>query len=318
MKWNDIINDYFTFTRKERIGIFIVLALIAVVFFLPFFFNERNAGKITKNDTAWMNTIKAIDSAGDPNEKDLYENDATAYQFDKSKAYVPANPAAALFPFDPNTLSATGWKQLGLRDKTVQTILNFRNKGGHFQKADDLQRIYGLSKSEYERLANYVNIRQPSEEKIPVSFVKNDASFNKNTARVLISSVDINTADTSAFISLPGIGSKLAARIVNFRNKLGGFYSIEQVAETFGLPDSTFQKIKLYLKTGDTTVNKIDINIASEDELKIHPYIKWQIANAIVAYRKEHGIFSNIEDLKKIMVITDDDYKKISRYVTLQ
>ena len=60
--------------------------------------------------------------------------------------------------------------------------------------------------------------------------------------------IDVNTADTSAFISLPGIGSKLAARIVTFREKLGGFYSVEQIGETYGLPDSTFQKIKQWLK----------------------------------------------------------------------
>ena len=135
---------------------------------------------------------------------------------------------------------------------------------------------------------------------------------------MVVSPVDINTADTSALIALPGIGNKLAARIVNFRNKLGGFYSVEQVGETFGLPDSTFQKIKPYLKIADAAVKKIDINIASADELKIHPYIKWQIANAIVAYRKEHGVFSKIEEIKKIMIITEDDYKKISPYVTLQ
>lgn len=317
MKWSEIIKDYFTFTRKERIGIIIILALIIVVFFLPFFFNERNAGKLTKNDTAWIHALKAVDSPGYRNEKDLFENEARTYQFDTPGSHVPANPSLALFPFDPNTLSAAGWKQLGIREKTVQTILNFRNKGGHFQKADDLQRIYGLSKQEYERLVHFVNIKSTSEEKLPVSFVKKEASF-KNKTTLVPSSVDINTADTSAFISLPGIGSKLAARIVNFRDKLGGFYFIEQVAETFGLPDSTFQKIKTYLKIGDPTVKKIDINIASADELKIHPYIKWQIANAIVAYRKEHGFFSKIEDIKKIMVITDNEYKKISPYLTMQ
>jgi competence ComEA-like helix-hairpin-helix protein len=105
---------------------------------------------------------------------------------------------------------------------------------------------------------------------------------------------------------------------VNFRNKLGGFYSIDQVGETFGLADSTFQKIKPYLRLGDSTVRKFNINTASIDELKTHPYIRWQIANAIVAYRQEHGVFTKIEDIQKVMAVTPGDYKKFSRYIEVQ
>ena len=104
-------------------------------------------------------------------------------------------------------------------------------------------------------------------------------------------------------------------RIVNFREKLGGFYSIEQVRETYGLPDSTYQKIKLNLKLDNSEVKKININNASVEDLKSHPYIRYNIANAIIAYRKEHGSFSAISDLKKIMIITDEVYQKIAPYL---
>ena len=100
--------------------------------------------------------------------------------------------------------------------------------------------------------------------------------------------VDINKADTSAFISLPGIGNKLALRIVNFREKLGGFYSIDQIGETYGLPDSSFQKIKPFLKLETSLLKKFNINSATKDEMKLHPYIKWNLANAIVEYRNQH------------------------------
>jgi competence protein ComEA len=70
------------------------------------------------------------------------------------------------------------------------------------------------------------------------------------------STININAADTSAFSTLPGIGSKLANRIITFREKLGGFYSANQVAEVYGLPDSTFLKIKPYLIIGDVAIKK--------------------------------------------------------------
>jgi competence protein ComEA len=110
----------------------------------------------------------------------------------------------------------------------------------------------------------------------------------------------------------------LAARIVNFRDKLGGFYSIEQVGETFGLPDSTFQKIKPLLQLKNSSIRKININTATVDELKAHPYIKYSIANPIVAYRTQHGPFSNIEDIKKVMVVTNEIYNKIAPYLIAQ
>jgi len=118
-------------------------------------------------------------------------------------------------------------------------------------------------------------------------------------------------------ISLPGIGSKLAARIISFREKLGGFYSVDQVGETYGLPDSTFQKIKQYIKLDNASVKKININTATVDEMKAHPYIKFSIANPIVAYRNEHGAFSKIDDIKKVMVVTDEIYKKIVPYLII-
>ena len=68
----------------------------------------------------------------------------------------------------------------------------------------------------------------------------------------------------------------------------------------------------------NTTIRKLNINTATLDELKAHPYIKWGIANPIVAYRKEHGPFSRVEDIKKVMAVTDELYNKISPYLVIQ
>lgn len=137
----------------------------------------------------------------------------------------------------------------------------------------------------------------------------------KKTAPAIIA--DINSADTTDFIALPGIGSKLANRIVNFREKLGGFYSIDQIAEVYGLQDSVFQKIRPSLQINIDPVKKININTATIDELKTHPYIKYAIAKAIIAYRNEHGAFSIIEDVKKIMLIDEALYMRIAPYLSI-
>ena len=90
------------------------------------------------------------------------------------------------------------------------------------------------------------------------------------------------------------------------------------MAETFALPDSTFQKIKTYLVLTNTAVKKININTATADEMKIHPYIRYNLAQAIVQYRTQHGDFKTIEDIKKIMMMTDDSYSKLAPYLLTQ
>lgn len=325
MKWREFIRDYLAFTRKDRIGILIVVGLILFTLFLPDILSNTAKNHPTQMDTAWMAAVKKLeikitDSSGDYYQKKDDEN-AYAYQYDKRKSiYIEnATPGGELFYFDPNTISTSEWKRLGLRDKTINTIENYLNKGGHFYKPDDLQKIYGLHDDEYERLRPYIKIQSsPSKtNEESVSPRPKDEIQPSKTYADRYSIIDINNADTTVFISLPGIGTKLAARIVTFREKLGGFYSIEQIGETYGLPDSTFQKIKQYLQLDNASVKKININTATVDEMKAHPYIKYSLANPIVAYRNEHGSFSKIEDIKKVMAVTEEVYKKISPYLTL-
>lgn len=328
MKWKEFLKDYLSFTRKDRIAVLVISGLILFALFMPNigskFSSNPNYGQ---SDTTWFSKvkrleIKTIDSSNDYYQKrENDDNNATAYQYDRTKGSYPEKSFSKgkLFYFDPNTISETDWERLGLRNKTIQTIQKYLGKGGHFYKPEDLQKVYGLHKDEYERLLPYVKIESnaaKSKEQFVSVKSQEEIQPTKSYAN-RYSIIDINTADTSAFISLPGIGSKLAARIVNFRDKLGGFYSTDQIGETFGLPDSTFQKIKQYLKLDNPSVKKININTVTVDELKAHPYIKFSIANPIVAYRTEHGLFSKIEDIKKVMAVTDEFYKKIAPYLTL-
>lgn len=322
MGWKELVADYFSFTRRDRIAIITLLLVISGVFFLPKTLSHFNRSKPTKSDTAWIAAMKRIEQkeAGADQQHRKYDDDnSTAYQYDRPTEKYLSKPKGELFYFDPNSLSTEGWQKLGLRDKTIHTIQNYLSKGGRIKKPEDLQRIYGLFPNEYERIAPYIKIETTDETNSNKSFT--DKPLNENPPVKIYaprySIIDINSADTTAFISLPGIGSKLAARIINFRDKLGGFYTINQVGETFGLPDSTFQKIKQYLKLENTSIRKININSATVDELKMHPYLKWSLANPIIAYRNEHGPFTKVEDIKKVMAVTEEIYNKIAPYLTL-
>jgi len=316
MKWKEFLRDYFVFTRKERIGLLAVILIIVSIWIFPKV-SKPNRPKTVSPDTSWITAAKKLMiRAGDrdsgrkadaDNENELaFDRPATGY----------SNETGQLFNFDPNVLSPEGWKKLGVREKTIATIQNYLNKGGHFYKAEDLKRVYGLRADEYAKLQPYIQISERHLTELPAEREpdrKKETPGNKPKYSV----VDINAADTSAFIALPGIGSKLALRIVSFREKLGGFYSIDQIAETYGLPDSSFQKIKAFLRLENGLIKKFNINTASKDEMKSHPYIKWNLANAIVEYRNQHGNFSSLQDLKKITLITNEVFDKIKFYLVL-
>ncbi len=318
-KW---VKEYFSFTKKER-NATLLLGLVALLFSLlpsifPFLVKDEPA---LTADTVVQKQLAALEvkSTDVQSESDSY-SDAVLYQPKESKfeKYRREKINGTLFYFDPNTATADEWKKLGVREKTISTILKYRSKGGKFFKPEDLKRIYGLRPDEVERLLPYVAIEQKEKQQ---RFAKNETTepaFVNSRKEFTTVAIDINSADTSAWKQLKGIGSGYAKRIVNFRNKLGGFVSVEQVAETYGLPDSVYQKIKPQLKSNTSNIRKLSINSSTTEELKAHPYIGYSVANAIVQYRKEHGNFSSVTDLQKIGAIDDKLYRKISPYLTTE
>jgi competence protein ComEA len=303
--------DYFSFTKKERSGIYVLLALIAICITLPQFFRSATFSEEVRVEVMELQKAPPEPVNKYKDSRSSYNNKGSGYN-DVYYAPEKEEPVkATLFPFDPNTLDAAGWQKLGINERTTSTIQHYLSKGGQFRNAADLQKMYSLKKEDFDRLMPYIRIATPPPlyppGKPPVKFIKAPPT-----------TIDINQADTAAFIALPGIGSKLASRMVNFREKLGGFYSVQQVAETFGLPDSTFQLIQPRLQCGAVVLQKLNINTADANTLKQHPYIRWNIANAIVQYRQQHGMFRKPEELQQIVLITPELYQKLAAYIIVE
>lgn len=303
------IREYLLFSRRDRIGIVSLLCLVLIVYFLPYF-SSQAAHQFPISQSPEL--AQALDSLQSRETGEIHEPSYSSYspEIQKDNPQETYQPGE-LFYFDPNTLPPEGWQRLGLTSRTVRTIMNYRNKGGRFRQPADLQKVWGLPPGFYERVKDHISITPQQQNFHPLS----DRETPKPERR--IATVHINTADTSAFIALPGIGSKLAFRITSFRDKLGGFYSVDQIGETFGLPDSTFRKIKPYLELDNMPVRKLNINTATADELKSHPYIRWNLANALIAYRQQHGKFNSLEDLKKISLIDNAAFEKMKPYLQL-
>ena len=314
---------YLIFTKKERVGTIVVLCIVLLIFICakyiyPFISKDEIGNSSDIAQAAALLKEKQKDSTKNYFPKNEYENDNADFKSYPKRNYDNSF-TGEMFYFDPNTLDESGWMKLGVKDKTIATIRNYVSKGGKFREPEDLRKIWGLRDDEKDRLipyvriamnttqspssGNYSNKYQPYEKKV----------FEKKIAQP----VEINSGDSAAFDALPGIGPGYSRRIINFRNRLGGFYKVEQIGETFGLPDSVFQLIKPLLRISGDNIKKININTATNEELKAHPYIRWQLAKVILEYKKQHGDFKALEDLRKIMVIDPETYNRISPYLTL-
>jgi competence ComEA-like helix-hairpin-helix protein len=311
LNWKHYLKDYFVFSKTQRNAAIVLLVLIACGCIVPLILSHLES---SKKENAPQVVIKAID--------DFEEDTSLRYRKKPEPGnFTPsAEPvkmyeksAAETFVFDPNTASFEDWKRLGIREKTIETIFKYKAKGGKFYKPADIEKIYGIRKEDAERLIPYVKIQ--NRETIGTGGNKSVPSDKNSTGKPLV--VDVNTGDTTEWKKLRGIGSKLAARIVKYREALGGFYNVNQVAETFGLPDSTFQNMKPHLTIGAINIQKRNINTAELNQLKM-PYIPYNVANAIIQYRTKNGNFSSVNDLKKIPLIDDDLFVKISPYLSVE
>jgi len=183
-----------------------------------------------------------------------------------------SNQSAKLFNFDPNVVSFEELLRLGFSEKVAHIFLNYRNKGGRFYKKEDVQKIYGVSDKLYHALEPYILIGNSP----------NNENQKKYADHKEPETLDINQASPMEYEKLKGIGKGFAYKICNFRDKLGGFVSIDQVGETYGLSDSVFQQIKPILRLQNPVPKKINLNTASVEAMDAHPYIaKWQAEDIV-------------------------------------
>jgi competence protein ComEA len=301
------VKDYLTFSRKERIGAVTIITLILASVFIPKLYHPNKLSLVADSTL-----IKSLDTIQQKSKPFVKEDD----NFQLNSPYIPAAAEdfeeGELFDFDPNSIGAPEWKRLGLNERTTRILLNYRNKGGKFYKKEDLLNIWGMPEGFYNRIKGHIILPN-----------RNSATYQPKTSEYPTykpkekAIIDINTADSLAYVALPGIGPKLSMRILKFRDKLGGFYSVDQVAEVYGLPDSTFRSILPQLTVTHPPNATFNVNTATKDELKAHPYIRWNLANAIVEYRNQHGNFIILEDLLKINLIDQKTYEKIKPYLHL-
>jgi competence protein ComEA len=293
--------DFFALSNRERRGYFLLLLLLCAeaVFLL------------------WLRThpAEAVDDAGFA----AFRQTADAFLATlQDSAAVPVNgltdapPAAALTvqqPFDPNALTEEVCRSMGLRPALARTLARYVARGGRFRDKSDLKKIYGMQPSDYAALAPWV--------RIPPAATGHRATAPP--AAAALRPVDIGVADTTGLQRIRGIGPVFARRIGRYRDRLGGFTSLAQLREVYGMNDTLYAAVAAQVCLADSTnVRRIFLNRAGEDELSAHPYIDRKLARLIVAFRQQHGSFQRMDELYRIPLVTDELYRKLAPYLSLE
>ena len=313
MNFKQFIRDYFTFTRNERKGIIILLVLIfilAVANKMIFYFEKP--GKLDEalfdsakhalalyNDSINSSVSTSLDDREPP--RSVSNADSRGSGTDKAQN-TKSSTEIQLFKFDPNICSDEDFLNLGFSDKQTAAIRKYIDKGATFKSKADFFKIKVITEKQKEELASWIFIGDTGQ--LHVNKVTIGDSFM----------VELNSADSISLEKLPGIGKTLAKRIVKYRDLVGGFYSVDQLKEVYGLNESTFGEIRSKLKIDKALLKKIDLNFADNNELARHPYIKKALAGRIVKFRSRYGSINDFSVLKDSMILTSEEYERLKPY----
>jgi len=287
------IKSYFKFSRGQRSGIFSLFAIIIILQLIYFFADFSSFSTASPEKEKWLSLQSQIDSVKQ-----------------EKRDYVPK-----IYPFNPNFITDFKGYKLGMSVLEIDRLLAFRKENKYVNSPKEFQAVTKVSDSllnaisPYFKFPDWVNNKKEFKDhkKLPYT------AFAKKEKIVLI---DINQATQDDLIKIYGIGEAISLRILKFKESLGGFVSMEQVKDVWGLSPEVIDNLNSHFKVFTLpNFKKIDINNASIKELSQFPYFKYPLAKNIVTFRSMNGDFKTKEDLSKIKDFPVDKIAIIALYL---
>lgn len=235
--------------------------------------------------------------------------------FDSVINHTETATGRKLFPFDPNTANDETLLTLGFTPNNVKTLRRYFAAGGRIKSAESLKKIYGIRPVLAEALQPYVQIDGVGTKR---QLTERADSPAKNQPHSLAAILELNTADSIQLVRLYRIGPALAHRILDYRTRLGGFVSLEQLLEIWGFDEDILYDLQGKISVNPALATRINLNTIELDQLKTHPYFKFKLSQAIVNYRLQHGKFGSVNELKNIRIVNDSILGLVKRYAVVE
>ena len=297
--------DFFYYSKSERRAVF-ALSFLIVCLLVAILLAPEKETVIVEEPLA-----ENVRTETDKVEADSFQR---VVEHREKKAVIKKTETPSrkvvLAPFDPNLADSIELLDLGLSPYVARNVLRYREKGGRFRTPESFARIYGLTEDQFETLRPYIRISESFRQKTDTStYVRRDTfavvyKYPKGTL------VDVGVADTTELKKIPGIGSGISKAIVGYRNRLGGFYSLEQLREVRFVNPEMMEWFKL----DSISIRQLPVNRAGLDRLRNHPYLNFYQAKVILEHRKKHGEIKSLSQLSLYEEFTEKDLKRLSAY----
>lgn len=213
------------------------------------------------------------------------------YERPARSAGKPAGRPCESFPFDPNTVTLEDLQRLGLSPRQAESIENYRSKGGRFRSKADFQKMYVVSDTLFARLEPYIEIPK----------------------------LELNSADSAALVNLRGIGPWYARKILDYRDRLGGFFDKSQLLEIDGIDAERYAGFADDVTVDTDRVRRLDLWHASDSVLARHPYLGAKGARRIVRFRQLYDSARwTPADLVQEQAVSEDDIVRLKKYIEIQ
>lgn len=206
----------------------------------------------------------------------------------------------SFFLFNPNTESLEGLVSLGLSERQSRILINYREKGGKFKVKEDLKKIYSISEETYSTLEPYIFLPEEQVQQVATAKLK------------------INSASPFEIQKSIGVSKKRSYTLVNYRKKLGGFYSVTQLYEVYGIDSTIIQLNELNVEVDPSEIRQLNINTSTFKELVSHPYFSYSDVKKLINFREMHGDFVAVQQILENNLINLKQYRKIVPYLTIE
>ena len=289
------MKKYFSFNKGQRIGLIALIVLILVVLSVNFLIDFTPNEKLHNEEQQWLVLQTEIDSLKKTSEDSGYK----------------------MYPFNPNFITDFKGYKLGMSVAEIDRLLAFRKKGKFANSAAEFQQVTKVSDSllatmsPYFKFPDWVTAKNSKYQNYQKSTYK---PYEKTVKKIVVQ--DINTATKEDLMKIFGVGDAISERIIKQREIFGGFISMEQMQDVWGLSPEVIYEMNKNFKIGTMpTITKIDINNASTKELMKLPYFRYALAREIVTFRSMNGRINSADDLTKIKSFPVEKVKIIALYL---
>ena len=316
----NVLKTFFYFTRSERRGILLLCTLILLVSGGTQVYRhwQEKASRPSAEERAEQLRMQQEYEDFLATIQEEEEKGRARHRYPEDTGFRPGKPAVTPFPFDPNRADSLTLRRLGLPGWMARNIVRYRERGGCFRHPEDFRKIYGLTDEQYAALEPYIRIApqdtaRPAPPRLYTAQTERDtlARPYKYPAGTVI---ELNRTDTTELKKIPGIGSGIARLITGYRQRLGGFYALEQLREI----DLDPEPLRPWLRIDTTAIRRLNLNRVGIDRLRRHPYFNFYQAKAIVERRKKHGPLRNLKVFALYEEFTEADFKRQSHYVCFE